>query len=211
MPAPRPNDSVAAPLLRRVLQWPYRAVLAGLLRIGVRPWHLTVASVIVSAVAAWAIVSGRWVLAGCLVAVSGLCDVFDGSVARYRGEERRSGAFLDSVLDRVSDMLLFGSLFWALSASGERVASAFALATLVISLLVSHLRAEAEAAGLQLSEGMFQRLERVVALIVGLLVPGAMLPVLVVLTTLGTVTVIQRSWSAATRLSGDDASAIRTR
>jgi CDP-diacylglycerol--glycerol-3-phosphate 3-phosphatidyltransferase len=189
-----------------VLQWPYRAVLAGLLRIGVRPWHLTVASVIVSGAAAWAIVSGQWVVAGLLVFVSGVCDVFDGSVARYRGEERRSGAFLDSVLDRVSDMLLFGSLFWALSASGEGTEAALALVTLVISLLVSHLRAEAEAAGVALTEGLFQRLERVVALIVGLLVPGAMLPVLVLLTALGAVTVLQRSWSAFTRLSGDRSS-----
>ncbi|MEX0756020.1 MAG: CDP-alcohol phosphatidyltransferase family protein [Actinomycetota bacterium] len=201
MPAPRPNESVAAPFLRRTLLWPYRVVLAALLRLGARPWHLTLASVALSAAAAVGIVTGRWVIAAILVLLSGMCDVFDGSVARYRGEQRRSGAFLDSVLDRVSDMILFGSLFWALSAEGKELQAALALVTLVVSLLVSHLRAEAEAAGVELTEGVFQRLERVLALMVGLLIPGAMLVVLVLLSVLGAATVIQRVWTAFSRLA----------
>jgi CDP-diacylglycerol--glycerol-3-phosphate 3-phosphatidyltransferase len=72
------------------------------------------------------------------------------------------------------------------------VEAALALVTLVVSLAVSHLRAEAEAAGVTLSEGLFQRLERVLALIVGLLIPGAMLPVLVALSVLGVITLLQR-------------------
>ena len=67
---------------------------------------------------------------------------------------------------------------------------------LIVSLVVSHIRAEAEAAGVLLSDGLFQRLERVLALIVGLVIPGAMLPVLVLLAVLGTVTVVQRVYSA---------------
>ena len=57
---------------------------------------------------------------------------------------------------------------------------------------MSHIRAEAEAAGVTVSEGLFQRLERVIALVIGLLIPGAMTPVLVVLALLGVVTVAQR-------------------
>ena len=47
---------------------------------------------------------------------------------------------------------------------------------MVIALSVSHIRAEAEAAGVSLSEGFFQRLERYVAMMIGLPVPGALLP-----------------------------------
>ena len=61
---------------------------------------------------------------------------------------------------------------------------------------MSHVRAEAEAVGVTLTEGFFQRLERFLALIVGLLIPGAMRPVLIVLTVLGGITLLQRSWSA---------------
>ena len=57
--------------------------------------------------------------------------------------------------------------------------------TLIVSLSVSQIRAEAEAVGVQLSEGLFQRLERFLALLVGLLIPGAMPVVLMVLAAFG--------------------------
>jgi hypothetical protein len=67
-------------------------------------------------------------------------------------------------------------------------------------LSVSHIRAEAEAAGVSLSEGFFQRLERYIAMIIGLLIPGALLPALAILTVLGGVTVLQRAWMALARV-----------
>ncbi|GBC87793.1 hypothetical protein HRbin12_01811 [bacterium HR12] len=85
-------------------------------------------------------------------------------------------------------------------AGGEHVAAGLARATLVISLGVSHVRAEAEAAGVPLSEGLFQRLERYIAMVVALVVPGMMLPMLVVLTGLGGITLVQRVWNALTRV-----------
>jgi hypothetical protein len=70
---------------------------------------------------------------------------------------------------------------------------------------VSHLRAEAEAAGLGMTEGTVQRLERYVGLILGLTIPGALLPVLSALTVLGMVTTVQRLLTARRLLpSGRD-------
>jgi CDP-diacylglycerol--glycerol-3-phosphate 3-phosphatidyltransferase len=140
-------------------------------------------------------------LPAALLALAGMFDVLDGSLARLRGEARRSGAFLDSVLDRVSDTVVFACLFWSLSGQGERTGAALALVTLVVTLLVSHVRAEAEAAGVPLSEGLFQRLERYVVLILGLAVPGWLLPALAVLAVLGGVTLLQRAWAAGRRLA----------
>ena len=68
-----------------------------------------------------------------------------------------------------------------------------------MSLSVSQIRAEAEAVGVKLTEGMFQRLERFLALLVGLLIPGMMLPALILLAVLGVVTVLQRGFSALTQ------------
>jgi len=196
MPAPRKNESAAGGAMQRVFAWPYRGILAFLIWTGVRPWQLTLLSLALNVVTGVLIVAGEWFAAGGVLIFAGACDVFDGSVARHRGEAKRAGAFMDSVLDRVSDMILFSCLFWRLAADGNGLEAALALVTLVVSLVVSHIRAEAEAAGVLLSEGLFQRLERVLALIVGLLIPGAMLPVLVLLSVLGTVTVIQRVFSA---------------
>jgi CDP-diacylglycerol--glycerol-3-phosphate 3-phosphatidyltransferase len=196
MPAPRKNESAAGGAMQRVFAWPYRAILAFLLWTGVRPWQLTMLSLVLNVLAGWQILLGNWLVAGFVLLVAGLSDVFDGSVARHRGEAKRSGAFLDSVLDRVSDMILFSCLFWNLAAKGETWQAALALITLIVSLSVSQIRAEAEAVGVRLTEGLFQRLERFLALLVGLLIPGTMPVVLVVLATLGAFTAAQRGFSA---------------
>ena len=201
LPAPRRNRSVAGGTVQRSMAWPYRAILAFLLWTGIRPWQLTLLSLVLNVASGALILSGEWFAAGVVLLFAGLADVFDGSVARQRGTEGRSGAFMDSVLDRISDMILFSSLFWVLAERGDTTYAALALVTLVVSLLVSHIRAEAEAAGLTLTEGIFQRLERVLALMAGLVIPGAMRPVLVVLAALGGVTVAQRLWSAVRRLA----------
>jgi len=196
MPAPRKNESAAGGAMQRMFAWPYRGILAFLIWTGIRAWQLTFLSLLLNIVTGALIITGEWFAAGIVLIVAGICDVMDGSVARQRGESGRSGAFLDSVLDRVSDMILFACLFWRLAATGQRLDAVLALITLVVSLAVSHVRAEAEAAGVTLSEGLFQRLERVIALVVGLLIPGAMTPVLVLLALLGVVTVAQRVLAA---------------
>lgn len=199
LPKPRKNESAAGGAVQWIFQWPYRAILAVLLWARVQPWHLTIAALVLTVITGALIISGDWFVAGWTLLASGLCDVFDGSVARHRGQQKRSGAFMDSVLDRVSDAILFSCLFWALAEDGRELDAALALFTLVVSLSVSHVRAEAEAVGVTLTEGLFQRLERFLALMIGLLVPGAMRPVLVILAVLGAVTALQRGWSALVR------------
>jgi CDP-diacylglycerol--glycerol-3-phosphate 3-phosphatidyltransferase len=200
LPAPRRNLSIIGPLFRTIFAWPYRLALHGLHRAGVRPWQLTLASLVTNVVVGAFLLTGRRLVPGLLLLLGGLFDVFDGSVARLRGEDSRLGAFLDSMFDRVSDAVVFGCLYWVLRDQGLELEAGLALASLVISLLVSQMRAEAESIRIPLSEGVFQRLERVVALIIGLCIPGALLPALAVLTALGAITAAQRAWSAVRRL-----------
>ena len=193
MPAPRESPSAIGPLFRWLFQWPYRWALAGLYRLGLRPWQLTFLSLVTNAVVATLLLSGRRLLPGLLLLPAGLLDVFDGGIARLRGEESRKGALLDAVVDRVSDGLVFGAIYVAeATVHQNRVTAGLALAGLVVSLLVSHIRAESEAAGLSMTEGRVQRLERYVGLILGLTIPGALLPVLAGLVVLGLVTTVQR-------------------
>jgi CDP-diacylglycerol--glycerol-3-phosphate 3-phosphatidyltransferase len=196
MPAPRRSPSIIGPLFRTVFAWPYRIALAGLYRAGFRAWQLTALSLVANSIIGALLITGRRFLPGILLLVAGLLDIFDGGLARLRGEASRAGAFLDSVVDRVSDVILFGCLFWSLAGQGHRASAALALASLVVTLLVSHVRAEAEAMGISLTEGFVQRLERYVLLMIGLTAPGALLPVLIVMAALGGLTVVQRSGSA---------------
>ena len=64
---------------------------------------------------------------------------------------------------------------------------------------MSQIRAEAEAVGVKLSEGLFQRLERMLALMIGLLIPDMMFPALIALAALGVFTVLQRGYTALSR------------
>jgi CDP-diacylglycerol--glycerol-3-phosphate 3-phosphatidyltransferase len=201
LPAPRRAKGFIGPAMSKVFAWPFRLGLAGLLKAGLHPWHLTVLSLVGNVIAAWLLLAGQRLVPAIVLAVAGLLDIFDGSVARARGEATRWGAFLDSTLDRVADVLVFGALFWSLAGQGHQASAAFALIALVASFMVSHLRAEAEAAGLALTEGVVQRLERYVLLLIGLLVPGALLPVLALLAALGVFTACQRGWSAWRRLN----------
>lgn len=196
MPAPRKTEGAAGGLAQRIFAWPYRGLLAFLLWTGLSPNQLTMLALAFNVVCGVLILVGAWAWAGLALIAGGICDVMDGSVARHRGQAGRSGAFLDSVLDRVADMILFGCLFWRLASTGQEFAAALALVTLVVSVAVSQVRAEAEAATVVLTEGLFQRLERVIALAFGLLIPGLMTPVLVLLAVLGTATVLQRSYLA---------------
>jgi CDP-diacylglycerol--glycerol-3-phosphate 3-phosphatidyltransferase len=201
LPSPREAEGLAGKPIAWVFTWPYRVLLAGAYRSGLRPWQLTLLGLATNALVGLLLLRGYRLVPGLLLIPAGIFDVLDGAVARLRGEESRFGAFLDSVLDRVADVILFGCLYWSLAGLGQRLEAGLALATLVIALSVSHIRAEAEAGGVSLTEGFFQRLERYVAMMIGLLFPGALLPSLAILTVLGAVTVVQRGWSAVTRIS----------
>ena len=196
VPAPRHQVSAIAPLFRAVFAWPYRAALAGLYRLGVRAWQVTLLSLAVNLWAGWLLLRGDRFVPGLLLLLAGILDILDGGVARLRGTAGPAGAFLDSVMDRISDFVVFACLYWSLAGQGNVLAASLALSSLVVSLSVSHVRAEAEALGLSLTEGFFQRIERYIALIIGLTAPGALTPVLVLLTAFGGVTVVQRLYSA---------------
>lgn len=200
MPGPRENPGIAAPYIQKSMAWPFRAILAALHAMGVRPWQLTLLSLVAAIGAAWSIVTGSLLLAGVLFAIAALLDVFDGSIARLRGTAGPKGAFLDSTLDRIADILVFGALYWWLSGQGKTFEAAMALVGMIVSVGVSFVRAEAEAGGVELNEGLFQRTERSAAIIIALVIPGALLPMLVLLAALGAFTFVQRTGMALRKL-----------
>jgi phosphatidylglycerophosphate synthase len=194
MPKPRENPSVLGASFAWIFQWPYRFALWGLFRAGFQPYQLSLLSLLGNAACGALLLSGRRLVPGFVLLVAGLFDIFDGGVARLRGEDSRKGALLDAVIDRVSDGLVFGAIFYAeFTVNLDTLNAALALSALVVSLLVSHFRAEGEAAGVPMSEGSVQRLERYVGLALGLTVPGALPWVLGGLTVLGLVTTFQRA------------------
>lgn len=114
--------------------------------------------------------------AGGLILFAGLFDMLDGQVARQGKMSSSFGAFLDSVLDRYSELFMFLGICYYLVAHHYFVSSLFAFIGLIGSMMVSYTRARAEGLGIQVKGGLMQRPERIVlvgtsALLCGLLAP----------------------------------------
>jgi archaetidylinositol phosphate synthase len=170
-------------------------------RIGLSPNGITVIGAFLAFLSAfvyaeWQVNPFLLLLATVLLLLSGFCDALDGVVARLYQEATAFGGFLDSLLDRYADAVVyvgigFGglcSLYWALAAA------------IIGSLLVSYSRARAEAAGMKMeSIGLAERAERMLILAVASLFamfwqPTTVMNVaLILLAVLTNLTVLQRS------------------
>jgi len=120
---------------------------------------------------------------GVLVLVAGWFDIVDGAVARVTGKTSKRGAFLDSTLDRVAEVALFGGIML-----GGFSTPILVLLALSFSLLVSYTRAKGDALGVALSGvGIGERSERLLILaissILGLVYWGVILVLIVALYT----------------------------
>ena len=105
-------------------------------------------------------------LGGALVLVAGWFDLVDGAVARATGRASKRGAFLDSTLDRVAEVALFGGVL-----VGGYSTPLLVLLALSFSLLVSYARAKGDALGVALSGvGIGARSERLLILAVSSIV-----------------------------------------
>ena len=107
-------------------------------------------------------------------------DLVDGIMAREAGSTGRWGAFLDSTLDRVQDAAVFlGLCLWGFGVG------AVSGACLALGMLVSYVRAKAEALGWDAHVGIAERAERLVATLVVAGLTGLGLPPVVLAVTLG--------------------------
>jgi len=148
------------------------------------------------------IATGHLLAAGLMVLFAGSFDILDGALARRTNRTSRFGGILDSTLDRLSDAVLLLGVLGLFLLSGEQSSLFVLLAkewsillvfvALLGSLLVSYIRARAEAAGLECQVGLFTRAERVVVLALGLLV-NQIIIALAIIAVFSFVTAGQRS------------------
>jgi len=115
---------------------------------------------------------GWFFAAGIALIVANLFDMLDGQVARLSGRVTRFGGFLDSSLDRLSDMVVFVGLmvFYARDTEAHSTLNVFlAGAGLMGSVMVSYASARAESLIPKCDVGFLRRPERVVLFIIGAL------------------------------------------
>jgi len=148
------------------------ALVQGLSRMSINPNLLTVIGVSINVLCGLMFAFGHFFWAGIILIVANVFDMLDGSVARLTGRVTRFGGFLDSSLDRLSDMAVFVGLliFYARDTEFHSTLYVFlAGAAMVGSVLVSYASARAESLIPKCDVGFLRRPERVVLLIIGAL------------------------------------------
>lgn len=157
----RVESAMLSSFWRDFWYWLTEPVEKFLIRIHATPNWITTIGVLLSMGAGLAYYLGHVGTAGYLVIVGGTCDMFDGRVARATGQQTKSGAYYDSVMDRVGEsVVLIGIMgyfmdhwmFWLTAVA------------LMGSLLVSYTKARGEGMGVDCNIGMMQRPERIMYL-----------------------------------------------
>jgi len=142
-----------------------RRIVPKLINWKLTPNHITYGGLLTSLLAGLAFVYSP-LLGGILTLLPGLFDTLDGSLARATGQSKKFGAFLDSVLDRYTEMIIYLGI-WCYFYRHEARTPFFSLLILLIlfgSLMVSYTRARAEGLGERCLVGFFQRGERIILL-----------------------------------------------
>jgi CDP-diacylglycerol--glycerol-3-phosphate 3-phosphatidyltransferase len=180
-----------------VLRVVFKSVLdpigGALNRLGLTPITVTLVGVAGNAIAAYFVATGRISLGGLVMLIAWPIDALDGTMARLRGEASDWGAFVDSVSDRYSELLVLGALLYHFAMTNQHIAEVATFAAAAGSVLVSYVKARAEAQSFSAKEGVLTRAERYMVLGPSLLFNIPTVGVWIV-AILANFTALQRIW-----------------
>jgi CDP-diacylglycerol--glycerol-3-phosphate 3-phosphatidyltransferase len=189
--ASEPKKMSFSDRMRVWFRWYYQPIAAFLDRLGIRPNTVTIFGLIGTIGVAVLIALGHITWAGILLLIMGPVDAMDGALARLRNEASDWGAFVDSVTDRYSELLIFGGflVYYLFQANPTGILLAYLAAS--GSVLVSYVKARADASRLDANVGLLTRVERYIVLIPGLIF-NIPLVALVIIAIFANFTALQR-------------------
>lgn len=164
-----PERKTLTDLLRQRAAFFIEPVITPLARMGLSPNVLTIGGMLAHFVVAWLITQGEMRWAAVAILLIAPLDALDGALARKLGRKPGFGAFLDSTLDRLAEIVLFGGFILYYAEQGDTVLIAVSYLAITGSLMVSYARARAEALDLSCKIGILSRVERYVVLTLFLL------------------------------------------
>src|SRR5208282_6505000 len=149
--------------------------------------------------------SGRFAAAGGMMILAGLCDLLDGPVARRQHRVTLFGGFLDSILDRYADLILFLGLLVYYARVNRFMYAVLVGAAMAGAVMVSYAKARAESLVPVSEVGFWERPERLALMILGALVNR--MPVALWILAIGpNITVIHRilnTWKQTKTIGAD--------
>jgi phosphatidylglycerophosphate synthase len=153
----------------RYVSWPVDGVAALLAPTGIPPNVITWCALVANLWAGMLFAAGRFRAAGGMMLLAGFCDLVDGPVARRQNRVSLFGAFLDSILDRYSDLILFLGLLVYYAQVNRFLYAVLAGASMAGAVMVSYAKARAESLVPTTEIGFWERPERLVLMIVAAL------------------------------------------
>ena len=189
-------------MLQHKLRAPVSVIISplcrGLVKAGVRANHLTVIGALGSCFSAlFFFPRGQFIVGTVLVALFALLDLLDGTVARMTDEiPSKWGALLDSTVDRISDAVIVIGIAIYLD-NNRNIPLVVPFLVVLLSGLVSYVRARSESLGIQCAVGVGERTERLIIILVGTFlfgigIDGALEVSLWLVLIISTLTVFQR-------------------
>lgn len=133
-------------------------------RLGLKPNMVTILGLAGNVVGAVLLSQGYMTAGGILILLMGPLDALDGTMARLRGMDGQFGAYVDSVTDRYSELVIFAGLLYYYVQQGDKVAVLLVYAAAAGSVLVSYVRARGQSLGWDTKIGILTRLERYLVL-----------------------------------------------
>jgi CDP-diacylglycerol--glycerol-3-phosphate 3-phosphatidyltransferase len=160
-------------------------------RLGIYPNTMTLLGLAGSVIGAVLLALGYITAGGVIIMLMGLIDALDGTMARLRGMPSDFGAFVDSVTDRYSELVIYGGLLYDFLQKGEMLSVLGIFLAASGSVLVSYIRARAASLGMDTKVGILGRFERYLVLAPSLILSIPMVGVWII-AVLANVTAIQR-------------------
>jgi CDP-diacylglycerol---glycerol-3-phosphate 3-phosphatidyltransferase len=162
-------------------------------RLGLTPNMMTMLGLLGNTVGAYYLAMGDMLTGGLLVVLMTPIDALDGTMARLRGESSDFGAFVDSVSDRYSELIIYGGLLYHFLNLGEPLGGLLVFAAAAGSVLVSYVKARAEGLGYGAKVGILTRVERYLVLAPALVFNQLYIG-LGIIAIFANITALQRIW-----------------
>jgi CDP-diacylglycerol--glycerol-3-phosphate 3-phosphatidyltransferase len=150
--------------LRLWFKWVLDPLGGFLNRLGLTPNMVTVLGLLGNTVGALYLARVEMLTGGIWIALMTPVDALDGTMARLRGESSDFGAYVDSVSDRYSELIIYGGLLYHFLEIGEPLGGMLTFTAAAGSVLVSYVKARAEGLGYEAKVGLLTRAERYIVL-----------------------------------------------
>jgi CDP-diacylglycerol--glycerol-3-phosphate 3-phosphatidyltransferase len=161
--------------------------------LGLTPNTMTMLGLVGNSVGAYYLARGEMLTGGILVLLMTPIDALDGTMARLRGESSDFGAFVDSVTDRYSELIIYGGLLYHFLRLGEPLGGLLVFGAAAGSVLVSYVKARAEGLGYEAKVGLLTRVERYLVLAPSLVFNQLFIG-LAIIALFANITALQRIW-----------------